>query len=744
MGIFREDTAEEKRYKNLIKIINASTCFDQYDKNELLKRIENAKSGNYGIFLEYNFFVDVIEKMVIEEIDWISSIDDHLGPVITYMMPNGVATPSYEKAKGLIISQLIKNDGLLEDCSFDKGFYSLFDNDIDFIQIWNLINEECSYEEDIVYNYACQVSPYCPNQAIFKNELISFINGLRQEVEDVDVYFKDKLMEAKKRVGIYPLDEKGLALISSEVERAQGAIVKLEAMQKRVDSYEERVKTLTTNGKKDILAAKNESLKSLKNEVALQAKAIQDQLQSYLIELEAQLKANSDQVFGEILLDAQRKIGEVQAAARRLSQTTTQDLLRITQTTESSVEKLRQYVENEPQLRQLISEVDSSEQIREALLKFSQYQTSLDTQATIATKKQEIIIPGYDRVVVPASPNIQIPSEGFDTTILPAFNEDIPFEQRMEAIMAEKRRREAEGEFFHSLTDEIIPCVIEGDWVYLWGPSGCGKSYVIDQVASLVGLDVCENGKVTDKYSVMAYTDPHGRFRATQAFVALTYGKMLSLDELDNGNPDTHVVLNELYSALLGTLEHPNKPKYVTFAEDMTVPVNPNFRMISAGNTSGEELVNELYTARGKMDESVNERLTPKEFFYDNRIEEKILGKYEGWYDLFIKFRMACDAYAKSEGLSVASGIGTTRDAAAIAKYVRHNSKSVDQVLMEKFVQTKPVDYLSFLVRKMKEYYGFDRVTDVNVEARLDAADAKVLARRFAYKCNQTIERKKR
>ena len=138
------------------------------------------------------------------------------------------------------------------------------------------------------------------------------------------------------------------------------------------------------------------------------------------------------------------------------------------------------------------------------------------------------------------------------------------------------------------MVEEVINCVMEGDWVYLWGPSGCGKSYIIKQVASLVGIDYVENGKITDKYSIMAYNDPHGRFRATQAFIAILYGKLLSLDEFDNGNTDTQVVLNELYSGLLDTMEHPKKKRYITFAEDMTVAINPNFRMISAGNTSGE------------------------------------------------------------------------------------------------------------------------------------------------------------
>ena len=306
----------------------------------------------------------------------------------------------------------------------------------------------------------------------------------------------------------------------------------------------------------------------------------------------------------------------------------------------------------------------------------------------------------------------------------------------MDKILEEKRRREENGEFFHEMVEEVIICIIEGDWVYIWGPSGCGKSFVIKQAASLIGIDLVENGKITDKYSVMAYNDPHGRFRATQSFVALFYGKMLALDEFDNGNTDTHVVFNELYSGLLDALEYyPKKKRYVTFAEDMTVPVNPNFRMIGAGNTRGGG-ENQIFSSRGKIDESVLERMTPKEFKYDNILEKKIFGNFKNWYSLFINFREACDLYAKQNGLDTAPGIGTTRDAAAIVKYIKHNSKTIDQIMREKFIQTKERDYLNFLKQKFVNFYGLDEDYDnFTIPNRLEDASEIVLAKSFVKAC---------
>ena len=90
--------------------------------------------------------------------------------------------------------------------------------------------------------------------------------------------------------------------------------------------------------------------------------------------------------------------------------------------------------------------------------------------------------------------------------------------------------------------------------------------------------------------------------------------------QFDNGNADTQVVLNELYSGLLNTLEQPSKKIYVKFGEDMNVRIHPNFRMISAGNTTGEGET-KLNNARGKIDESVLQRLTPKRFDYDKKVK---------------------------------------------------------------------------------------------------------------------------
>ena len=755
MGIFSEETQEEKDYKRLLKVIKGSNLsYEIIDKLvKYVTDIRDKKRNND--FFDFEFLEGVILEIAnsqFQDSDEFITLFDELLKTIKFFLPEGIETPDYEAIKRMYIHNFSGSEGILAKDVFDQKFFSLFESRLDYLYIMNLIRDDESLVGKYrnIVNFALEVAPYCINQTVLKNEILSYINGLKNELGDIDTYSDKRLIEAKKRTGVYPVDEKTLAMISAEAEKAQGLITKLNVMQKKVDTYQDRVNSLTkagvkeikdsiSLGKKDISDYTSTAVFDMKKAILEAKEELVSKLDEYLLTLEKSLKESSDEVFRQLLLDTEEKIKGIKIMAQGLSSTTTSELLRIQKATQDSVTKLKSYVETEPQLQEFLKSAADNEKIMEALKKFSELQVGAASQAVVGAPVSGIVIPGNDRLVVPASPQVIIPKEHTESIILPAFDENIPFDIRMQRILEEKKRREANGEFFHEMVEEVIRCILEGDWVYLWGPSGCGKSFVIKQVAELIGIDLVENGKITDKYSIMAYNDPHGRFRATQAFVALVYGKMLSLDEFDNGNTDTQVVLNELYSGLLDVLGNPNKKRYVTFAEDMTVPINPNFRMISAGNTRGGG-ENQIFSSRGKIDEAVQERMTPKEFKYDNLVEQKIFGQYKDWYEIFIKFREACDSYAKQNGLDVAPGIGTTRDAAAIVKYINHNSKSIDQIMREKFTQTKERDYLSFLRKKFREFYDLsENLDDFAVPSKLCDADTMILAKSFVKVCNDSL-----
>lgn len=760
MGIFREDTELEKEQKKIIRAIKSSAL--NIDWKDFLSNYVNAVyiGERNNDFYENGYLIQVIAELV-DHASVLNAMDaeTEFTKIVTYLkmlLPEGKESAQYQVLMQVFLNKLaFDEEGFVNIRYFNPSFYYLFASQIDALNLLDCLYREnlSKVDADFVCKYALEVAPYCNNQEHLYYEVHSFLSGLKQTLGEKDEYYRTRLDSAKKRVGIYPLDEKSLALISAEAEKAQSLILKLEVLQKKVDEYRETVKTLTAGGKKEILAATKSGQKDILSQASTSVKTMQDavdeklreineHLNDYLLELEQRMEANSNQVFKDVLQKAQDKIAAIQLATRQLSSTTTGELLRFQQATSEIVDELKGYIENETQLQEFLKEASNSEQIREALLQFQALQTGAETQAAVATPTPGILIPGHERLVVPANPNVIIPSSETETVVIPAFDTSIPFEERLERILREKERREANGEIFHEKTMEIIVSIMEGDWPYLWGPSGCGKSFAIRQIAELIGIDVVDNGKITDKYSVMAYNDPQGRFRATQAFVAAYYGKLLSLDEFDNGNTDTQVVLNELYSASLDVLEKPGKSRYVTFAEDMTVPVHLNFRMISAGNTSGEG-ENQIFSSRGKIDEAVQERMTPIRFRYDNRIEQRIFGEFTEWYDFFVRFRQSCDTYALREGLDTAPGIATTRDASAIVRYITHNSKTIEEVLRHKFIQTKSEEYLNVLMNEMKNYYSIEKVSNPQFDGPLKEASAKVLAKKFVYNCKKEIELRK-
>ena len=702
---------EEKKLKILSKAIRNSEHLNYAEKQFLLDYVDGVKEGSrFNDFYDVDFLTAVILRFVngdiiVNENESIEYVFQRIVEDTRFFLPMGDKTEDYEKIK----SVLINSDGF-----FDKELFSLINNPSYYNQIISMINscELSEYAKKLVHSFAIDVSPYCNGIDELKANIVSFINSCKNEVSDnYDDVYKTKIIEAQKKCGIYPLGEDTLEEINSAVERLRESIEYLKAAQIRTSEYDKKVKAITEEGRKELENIVKRSKADLRNEIESLKVELINKLNDYLLELEEMLKNSSDQVFNKILKDAQGKLNDIKLMIRNLSTTTTNDLLRIKEASEDSVDKLRDYLENEPKLKQLLEESIKSSRVKEVILSTAQSGAKIKVEepSTSEVEVSNVRVPGGSRIIVPATPDVNIPAnivipKPYQNKILPAFDENIPFDKRYQKIMDEKDRREKNGEIFHSCIDEVITCIMEGDWPYLWGPSGSGKSYLVRQVASLLGIDMLENGKITDKYSIMAYNDPQGRFRATQAFVALVFGKLLLLDEFDNGNTDTQVVLNELYSGLLDVIDNPDKERYVTFAEDTRVPINRNFRLISAGNTNCNG-ANQIYSSRGKIDESVQERMTPKYFGYDKRVEEGIFGKYDEWYNFFIRFREACDAYANELSLSSAPGMITTRDASAIVKYIKHNSKTVDQIIREKFIQTKNPDYLSRVAHALQEKY---------------------------------------
>ena len=720
MGIFSEQT----RIDSLIKI--ARLINTNYEKEgEVLEYLSKLQKGKIN-----NDFIDddILEaciKSYLNAKDSTVSFDE-LKETIKFMLPYAEETEDFESIKSMILrsSDLIVYDKDL----VNTKLYMLFNDKILYTQFMRILKRTGILENKIIYrnlvDYACNIAPLCMNSSEFSNELISYVNDIQKELGSLDEaklkdYNVKRLVEIKKRRGIYPLDETTLLEISSVLDRVQRIYSTLEDIEIRVRDYEERISLMTARGIEKIDNEAANKIRKLASDIEEVKADLIKRVDDYVLVLKQAMKKTSDEVLAKVLEEASETLNKIKVQAKEITVISNNDLVRMKKQKDEIVEEIK----SSPELRNMLTEEDLSSKLKEVLKGVKNGDIS---NAPVANSE----------VIIPSTPYIIVPEEKIDYTILKAFDESIPYSERIGMIKDEMTTRQRNGERFQKKTLEIAGALIEGDWPYVYGPSGMGKSYCIEQAAELLGMKSIDNGKITDKYSIMAYNDPHGRFRVTPTYNAVAFGKLLTLDEFDNGNTDSFIIYNNIYSNLLSTLET-GKARYITFGENVQTRVHPNFRMISAGNTDGEG-ENEAYSDRHKIDESVIERMVPIYFDYDNEVEKTILGDYKAWYDIIVKFRSACMAYSNSTGV-YAKGIITTRDASLISKYIRHNSKTVDEVLSQKFVQIKDEAYLNAIAQELRKYYGLtdSRIIDLDMSnTRLDSIkDPKAIAKKLICKC---------
>ena len=744
MGIFNKTDEElrieeeNKKWSLLINAIWESTLTD-VEKRSLLEYVNSVRKGLPNVFDDVDTLTRVVLELVEGKFDKFEDFNDHFERIREFYFTIKTSVKEQPSLKNYYLKYIVNQDGILYRGLFDKKVYALFQNKEDYFEIMKVVISNLDLEEnfDIIKNYILGVSRYCLNQDILKRDIVSYLSRFSLVVDhNYEQYTEECLEEARKRIGVYNIDSKELALANSNVRKMESYFDQFDIFKKQMDRDKSSISTLIVSGRKEIKDETNSSINSLKEMILAEREELLKKLDDYLLDLEKALKNKSDATFREILNTYESQVQKFRDLFQGYSLAASEDLIAIQKATEDSVQKLQDYVTNEPQLKELLDKANQENGVRKKIIQLVNKEEEL-LKVSGDVKKETVQIPGYERRIMVPYRHLVLPSE-INGEVNYFLNEKIPFSKRKDKFYQKLEERQKKGEIFHKKIPQIAIDIMEGDWPYLWGPSGTGKSYMVKQIASLLDMDLTKAGKITEPYSILGYNDPQGRYQITPSFIATLYGHLLFLDEMDNGNPDTQVVLNDIYSELLNKLENPSENCEVTFGTDVRVDVHPNFRMLAAGNTSGEG-ENEAFSSRGKMDESIQERMTPIYVDYDNRVEERILKDYPVWYKFSIDFRNACMDYSRRVGNDSPQGITTTRDAAAIKKYIEHNSKSVDQVLAEKFIQIKDDEYKKALASIIASKYGISgqKCDNPSYNGSLATASEKVLAKKFIYACQK-------
>ena len=758
MGLFNENE-EVKKYRDLIKIIRSSDL--NYECIEfLVKYISDIKDGKRtNDFYDFDFLQGAMIEIATSEFYGVAELEDFLNQLIhrvKFLLPCGDKSEGYEGIKREIINHYSSTHGITTEL-FSEELYSLFDSRFDYLQIMNIIlkDENLVSNFDSIVKFAVELGKEVDDQGLLKREVISYLHLYGSILSDDEEYLKTRIDEARMRYGVYPgINEKTLASISREVEKARGILRKLDILEKKVDSYVETVDSKTKlgiesitdtiiGGKKEIETFTSDAIKRMQSDLELSKKELLDELNKYLVSLENTMKSNSDKVFNQMLIDAREKLEQIRVVANSLSGTTTRELLKIQQETQKSLDSLKRYVESNPELRSSLKFAEESEEVMKALLQFSA------TQGELNGAQAGIVVPGKE-IVVPTSPteDFLVPKFTMTEGILHAFDRKISFQERMKRIEEKIQLLESQGYIIPDALREALPWYMMGKKiVYFYGPTQSGKTTIADLLVKVVETELLDGGKITEEHSITSYNDVRGIFDENALFYSLYYGKTIFYDELDNGNPDNLVVLGTFASKLVNKIDNPLSEVTVQFAKRRFVPINANARIIAAGNTTGKGR-NREYVARGKMDESSQERLVPIYVGYSDGVEKRIFSRNKEWYEFFGFFRELCNSWAVNSSLDAAEGNVTTGDASTIVECIKENSMPVSMLINGIFVQTKEDDYLAHLVKNMKAKYEIDSVSEEMVRKlnniSLKELNAKQIATVFVYEANLKLNKGKK
>lgn len=176
--------------------------------------------------------------------------------------------------------------------------------------------------------------------------------------------------------------------------------------------------------------------------------------------------------------------------------------------------------------------------------------------------------------------------------------------------------------FFHESSRDVVVWFLNSqDPLYIFGPCGCGKSTCIKQLASRLNYPVFEvtgHGRLefADLAGHLTVKDGNMTFEYGPLALAMQYGALLLLNEIDLTSPETAAGLN---SVLDGS------PLCITENGGELIVPHPMFRFVATANTNGGGDDTGLYQGTQRQNLAWLDRFTICEMGYPAADVEKSL-----------------------------------------------------------------------------------------------------------------------
>ena len=574
----------------------------------------------------------------------------------------------------------------------------------------NLLDNIGQANRSILLSYLEKARQYFVDDRALFSSMITLIN----EIDPAKLKYGDeksiiriinkKLEQDKKSNGIYNVDQATLQEMDRKIDKLGVLSGRITAL---IETADKQMKELSESTKthSDLLTeARIEELKILSDEAN---KIIKNFNASYLELLGKQKETiinERDIIIAEIdrLLE-QRKI-ELDNYANQIAQRVALELRRIRNVSQESIHRIETFLTDNDEVKKLIGEAQNNGDFIKKLQEIEMLATAINIPTVntvkVQTQPQAQGTSSSGNVSVLDSlylPTIIIPQESRNenSPVNYYFDKNIPYKERFNELMEKKQKLIEKGEIFHEKFDDILTMILQNDAPYIYGPSGCGKTYMVqNQMAKLLDMNVVSSGYVLYEQDIIGYTNSGtGGYVPSNFYRCYKFGDTHFFDEFDKGVSNATTILNSFLSG--------SDDEKFTFPNGERVNRHKNFRIITAGNTKGSGKTLAHNTSQ-KMDESVMQRLTPIEVGYDNRIEQKILADYPGWYDFAINFRKAIESIPSDSGEEINTiGTFTTRDAQSVKKYKDDDAMTDEQLIDYEIIENKDIDYLNQLKKRL-------------------------------------------
>lgn len=638
-----------------------------------------------------------------------SGLLDECEEIYRQIIPWGEKTENFPLLRAVFL-RLLEKDGIYFRGLYSESIFRCFKSPENYLNVMTGLMGVRGIEKcfDTLIWTALEARGYFTREEQFA----AWVHQAAVELsaaEDRDFVKGELISRAMRCAGIYDIDEEAVDRAEQCVRETGQMLEEIRESLKAVEMRTETFTALADRLEKEIKKAALLCEDKLRMETTDCSIKIKSAFEEILSSEQKGLQLDRDRLLGEIFDSADSKIRELKMVAESIRSSTANELYRINTQADKAVERAAAMLSS-GELGEIIRDLKLNEELVEKIVRVEKFSRKFDMEDGEAA--EESISPrgstsgilqsvqqsqqlGQPVTAQSADRNAELYGGEADETVCFSFNESVPFDERINQLMAKKLRLEAEGEIFHGRFDDVLTAVIEDSNPYLIGPSGCGKTYLIGQISELLGLPCLDVGYINEEYDLIGFQTASGGYNYPAFYRAYKFGGIVFCDEFDNSNSRAAVKLNSFMTG--------GKNASYCFPNGELVKRHPNFRIIAAGNTAGSG-ADRNYSTREKIEESVAQRFTAMYVSYDNRLEQQILSEYPEWFGFGCAFRIATDAYSRVNDIS-APGIFTTRDAASIKKYLDHKSFGSAQILEYEFIETKENDYLAFLKKELEKIY---------------------------------------